>query len=367
MMQEMEMRRYMQHKEGKRFDFRFLVVLFVVLFKYIKLEQTINDIYTYVLLFILLAMTFIYLVVNNINKVNIKWFSYILFMSLYLGVLYRDVNILLPFIVSLLFLTDNNPVYKIVKYYLISLSIAFFGTVLCGYLGILESAKLSRVVGNIYIQRNSLGFSHPNTAFLYFFYIILGYYYISKNTKLFFIVTIISSFIVYKMTLCRTGFICIIIFLLSVLILSKLKKMRIIRYLFPILFIFTLILAYKFGDYNSFLNQLSSNRLYLWKYYISNHLVFNISGNKLVPSYIIDNLYLNIILSFGIVGLILYVIMYYFSGRNVEKNIKLSIIFNIVLIYGIFETHTINSGINFLITIQILYLISMNNVLSEVS
>lgn len=356
----------MNFKRSIRFDFRFLVILLVVLFKYIKLEQTISDKYTYVILFTLIGIVFLYLLRNKIKKVKINFFICILFMSMYVFVIYKDINILFSLIVAMLFLTDNKPVYAIIKYYLISLMIIFLMTNIGGYLGILETAKLSRVVDNVYIQRKGLGFTHPNIAFLYYFYIILGYYYINKNIKLFFSVTIISLIVMYKITLCRTGLVCMLIFLLSILCLRKSKYIKINRYIFSILLFLTIILAYSFGDYNNPLNILSSNRLYLWNHYISNGSIFNIFGNKLDSYYIIDNMYLHIILSYGVIILFCYSVIYYISGKKIEKNIKLSIIFNVVLIYGIFESHTFNSGINFILTIQILYIISKNNALNEV-
>lgn len=341
-----------------KFNLRFIIVFLLVIFKYLKMQNFISNTISNC---ILLATLFIVLIWlgsrGKIKNINTNYFLILALIAVVQIVLLRDVDILILLMLGILFTEDKNYTRNIIKYFLISLVIVFITTIVLYQCGILESAYLSRIIDGIRIQRNSLGFAHPNETYCYFFMILLGFYYFSKNKKLFWFLALIVAYVLYKITLCRTGFLCIFVFLaIDVLYHSKIK---INKYFFALGTVLTLLLGVFGANMNSPLNEALSYRPYYAHATMESGLIFNVLGNNLSKIQTntnfnnIDNVYLHIILSSGLVFYVYYFWMYWKSGEKLEVDRRLTKIFIMTLIYGCCESHLINPGLNFVLAIQV--------------
>lgn len=204
------------------------------------------------------------------------------------------------------------------------------------------------------ILRNAFGFSHPNKIGLYLMMISLESYYIMRNKKIIipFILSIIISSVIFLFIDSRTTLLIIILNIIFIC-LNKIFKNKIlekkiieivVKNLFLILTIITLILAHKFSFNNSFLvklNQLLSYRISYNHYFLTNYGI-NIFGNFVETSkyLILDSSYLNIILRFGYILFFCLYFLFYKSFKDMykKKNYILLIIFVLLLFYGFSES-----------------------------
>ena len=343
-----------------KFNFNFILVCLITIFKYLKMQNIVsNSISNFILLItLILSALFLFFKRKKIKNINKNFFIVLLIMSLLQFIFSKDIDLFLILLMGIIFIEEKDYKNNIIKYYLFSLSAIFITTILLYLNGTLDSAYLSRTLDGKIIQRNSLGFVHPNETFFYFFMILLGIYYKCNKKKTFWTIAIASSYFLYKITLCRTGFICIFFFLLIDLFYPK--KLKANKYMFLIGTIVTILLGLLGKNVNNTIHDIFSYRPYFYNYAISSKLIFNIIGNNMAQIGLnrfgfgtIDNAYFNIILSSGILFYLFYLWIYYKSGNSIEKDRKLTKIFLILLIYGCSETHVLNIGLNFLLIIQI--------------
>lgn len=351
-----------------RFNFNFIIIFLITIFKYLKMQNIVsNSISNFIILItLLISAFFLFFKRKKIRNINKNFFIILLIVSVLQLVFCWDIDIFLLVLIGILFIEDKDYKNNIIKYYIISLSLIFITTIILYMNGTLSSAYLSRTLEGKIVQRNSLGFVHPNETFFYFFMILLGLYYKCKKKKMFWIIALPTSYILYKITLCRTGFICILLFLIIDLFYPK--KLKLNKYMFFIGTIVTIVLGLLGSNVNNTINDIFNYRPYFYNYAINSKLIFNLIGNNMplialnrVGFGTVDNAYFSIILSSGIIFYLFYLYTYYKSGSYLEKDRKLTKIFIILLIYGCSETHILNIGLNFLLIIQICTLLKKEN------
>lgn len=356
----------MKKNKSLKINYKFILIFLIVVFKYLKMQKIISDT---IVNAIFLAIIFVIVVVivrrrilKNFNK---NWLILAIGFALIQLVFLKDIDLLLLLSVTMIFSEDKNAIKNIIKYFLISLIAVFLLTIILNKVGYVQYKTISRIInGNTRVQRNSLGFSHPNEAYVYFFFIMLAIYYFIKNKLTYTVIMGISSYWIYTLTLSRTGLICSVLFIILVWLYNDKIKMN--KFAFLIGTIITFILAFKFSAVGNSVNKLLSQRPYLYYYYISNgNNMLNIIGNVLVKGVTLDNAFLNIILGSGWILYLFYFMLYYVSGKIIEQDRKLSRIFIIIMIYGCIETHVMNIGLNFLLFIQMYITITKNNQLKE--
>lgn len=349
-----------------KINYKFILIFLIVIFKYLKMQKIISNANINIILGgIVFIATVVLIKKRKIKNFNQTWLVVTVGFALVQLAILQDVDLLLLLLVALIFSEDKDAINKIIKYFFISMLIVFLTTIIMNKMGILKYKTISRLInGNLRIQRNSLGFSHPNEAYVYFFFIMLAVYYFIKSKVKYSIIMIGLSYLMYKETLSRTGLICSIVFVILIWVYGK--KSKINKFAFFMGTITTFILAIKFSNSYDVVNELLSHRPYLYHYYISNSKnMLNIIGNVLEKGVTLDNAYLNIIFGSGWFFYIFYFIFYYISGEIIEKDRKLTKIFIIMAIYGCIETHAMNIGVNFLMFIQMYIVITKNNILKE--
>ncbi len=345
-----------------KINYRFLIIFLIVIFKYLKMQMYLSNSIINGIFAIIIGVICIIIVRRKVLKnFNKNWLIIGSLIALIQIVFLHEVDILLLICIAIIFSEDKNGIKNIIKYFLISLLIVFFSTILLYQLGYLQYDTISRLTeSGARIQRNSCGFRHPNEMYVYFFFIVLALYYVMKNKKLYTIILIISSYIIYNVTLSRTGLICSII--LIILIWFYNNKIKLNKYVFLIGTLITFFMAFSFDNGNSELNELLSGRPSIYNFYINNgDYIYNIVGNNLLKGITLDNAFLNIILGSGWIFYIFYFILFYISGKFIENDRKLTIIFIVTVIYGCVETHVLNIGLNFMLLIQMYTVLTRNN------
>ena len=225
---------------------------------------------------------------------------------------YKDVNLVITFLFALLLLKMDFK--EFLKKYSIASIVMYVATIILYLIGILKDNALIRYTENGISYRHSLGFTSPNSVFLFFLPIVLSQYILFKNKNKFFFVFGGISIVLYGLSLSRTGMYCIVLLFIIDKILRKinLEFIKKIMPIFPlILFISSVLIAIYFGEskHNEF-SILLSNRPYLWKQIITNCDIFTLFGSKTQLDVLLDNFYLAIVYRLGLFSVITYYYIY---------------------------------------------------------
>ena len=246
----------------------------------------------------------------------------------------------------------------------------------------------AQVIGNVGILyfyrdgviRNALGFNQPNALGFFLLSFFMEFVYLNrKNLK---IVNILVSFfpIIYFMINagCRGAIISIFIFMIFVLIMffenksvkDKKNKAKGVTFnwLIPIFVILTLIsfyITYKYMNGNNLaiiLDNLFSERIYLQSLFLNLYKV-TIFGNEIVYFDTLDNVYMRVLLNFGIIVWGLYLFIYHSIVKSAleKKDIVMLIIVFVFMIYGLMEWYIIRPGLNIFLIYFSSYLYNARN------
>lgn len=347
----------------KKFNVAEGIIIFLsILLKYLIIHETEESIiYIYLVLVILFTFGIIFQ-----KKFQVKEFLKIIFflgLSLYFVIMYKDVNLFISVLMAVICLNRRNDDF--IKIFLVSSLILYTGNILLNLIGIIPSQNMVRNTTTGVIVRYDLGFGHPNQVFLFLLPIIFSGYYLYNNKKSFYVISLIISIIFYKLSYCRTGMMCILFLLFAGWFQTYkgfFKKNKMLKYIFLIFTLSSLFIAVQCGnDVQNPLNKVLSNRPYCWNWYNKNNLMFSLFGHNFNPKVTIDNFYIYILVDYGIVGYIIYFLVYNFSIKKIKSDYKLCLILLIFLMYGLFETNVIIGSIQFVFAIQIKSLIQASN------
>lgn len=337
-----------------------LIIFLTVLFKYsqIYIGSTINII-SITILGIIVANVVICL--KNKKIKNTKVFIILSIVSIGVVMISKDPNFILPLLIAVTL--QEEKMINITKKFLISSIVMFIVTIILSELGIINNEDwYKRDENNNLLIRNTLGFGNPNTLFLFIFGILISYYLTKeKMTLAEKVIWICIIVFFYKLTLCRTGFIVAILFILFADLLKRINKNKLIQWInrnaFLILTIISVIIAIKFGKSNNVIESLLSHRPIYWYQHVQNGI--SLTGNN-IPI-VLDNYMLNIAYLQGILVYIVYLYMFYKSIKIFNQKpeyYKYTIVIIFTLIYGISEA-AINVSNN--ISILLIFLVYFNN------
>lgn len=330
-----------------------LFIIMIVSLNYFRFYNFIPKLFVIFYMFIIILL-FIYLLFKK--KFSKKGFLSIILLSI-IGVfcLYINKNDMFFFFIicSISIIDMDND--EFIKYFFYASLVMFILTIILNIFGILPSYNINKYDGEIIYKRYSLGFGHVNSVFLYYLPILFGFYHIfvkDKKSKLIhFIIQFVIIYILYKVTLCRTGFLISILFLSYTLFNNKCYCNKHIKYTFLFFTIISLLVAVIYGfNQSNFVNSLLSNRAYLVNYYIKNNLIINLFGNRFDLVYTLDNLYAFILVKYGIIIYIIYMFIYFYSIKKIEDNDRYLIYIFFFLLYGLSEG---NMCTNFMLILQL--------------
>lgn len=335
-----------------------LLIFLIVLYKNIMYWPMVTSKFLYALIIIIAITAFLSFGNKKIKK---KHFLYMLLLAMFLtfAVVHSEsANLLFPILILFSFYNVKDSYRNIAKYYFYALLFCFIMTIFLNLIGVLPSYNITR----FFVVRYSLGYIHPNFVYLYFFFICISGYYAFNNSKAFLLSTIPFALILYKLSLTRTGIACYSILLILAFIYNKIdvyKLAKITKYLFFLLTIITIV-SVKLYDNNilSQIDLLFSGRLSNYSYFIKNGLltspIGHISFNTSI--YTIDNFFLVLFYDYGYIGYIIYSILNFISIKKNSNDKKFIICMFVFLVYGICDSNTIVTSINFLIPLQLLIL-----------
>ncbi len=278
-----------------------------------------------------------------------------------------------------LFALRNTNKGKLIKIALITYIITFFTVIVCSWIGLIPDWTYNR--GETI--RHSLGFSYPTITMVYYLMITLMYIYTRKNKITIYEIIILEiiNVLLYKSTAGRTTYILVTI----VLILSLLKKIKILNnilkketfqkilkescYILPTLaLLFILIMTYLYSINNPFaisINKTLSNRILLtekafqeyditlfgqetqWNGWGGVGYIEEIDKNNYVYNFL-DNSYARLILDYGIILTILVILGYtcILIQNFKKKDYWMVFVIFIILILSELEPHLIDLNKN---------------------
>lgn len=320
------------------------IIFMCVLLKYL-IEYSIDMYILYFLLFIILIFQFLRILKEFSNgSVIFKSFIFLI-LSIISVIVYKDVNLLITFVLAISLIKCD--IKKFLKIFLVSSIIMFCFTIFLYFLGVLEDNFLLRMTSNGYVIRHSLGFTHPNSIFLFFIPIVLCAYLLFNNKKIFYLLFLVLSLVLYSLSLSRTGFYCIILLFILDSFKDKINYKKFICWLPFIFFMASYYFAIKYGiSKSNSVNIFFSNRLYLWNKIIQNASMFTLFGSNVLLDLYLDNFYLAMVYRCGLYFVFLYYYMLIFGIKNI-KNKKILVSILIFMIYGLAESNTLIGSVNF--------------------
>ena len=362
----------MNGKINKKSVLLFLLVFLAILFKYLSMWSylILGNFKTSLPLFLVIIALFFVLISNlKVLKKNFKKMLLLGIGGVIITVMTSSIDYAIACLFAIVFSISKDGDKKFVKYFFISSIILFILTILMSVMGILpENNSIRRVNGETLVRAN-LGFTGMNTVFLCFLPIVLSFFILyekkfEKKKLLVIIITFFISYVLYKATLCRTGFYCSLIMLLLFFFVDNIHNSKIIsvlvKYSYIILLIISIGIAIIYGStYENSVNMILTGRPYYWNYYISNYQL-SLTGIDILNTMPLDNAYLTYLYDYGIICFILFAYITFISQKSISKNKYILLAFLVFAIYGIFENNFIYHY-NFMLTLQMIYIIGIKD------
>ena len=362
----------MNGKINKKSVLLFLLVFLAILFKYLSMWSylILGNFKTSLPLFLVIIALFFVLISNlKVLKKNFKKMLLLGIGGVIITVMTSSIDYAIACLFAIVFSISKDGDKKFVKYFFISSIILFILTILMSVMGILpENNSIRRVDGETLVRAN-LGFTGMNTVFLCFLPIVLSFFILyekkfEKKKLLVIIITFLISYVLYKATLCRTGFYCSLIMLLLFFFVDKINNSKIVsvfvKYSYIILLIISIGIAIIYGNtYENSVNMILTGRPYYWNYYISNYQL-SLTGIDILNTMPLDNAYLTYLYDYGIICFILFAYITFISQKSISKNKYILLAFLVFAIYGIFENNFIYHY-NFMLTLQMIYIIGIKD------
>lgn len=347
-----------------------VVIFRYLIMSYINISIEFSD-KIFIIVLIPISFSIIYFKKYNINEL-INTFI-IIIISIIITYYSKQPTILITTITIIL--SKDIEFKKIVRYDMYLKGYIVFFTVLFSVLGIIENIKLIRYEASSIIIRNSYGFTHPNILATMILLIIIDYIYInhSKFRLKNYIFVILVMGITNIITDSRTGLYIIIVVLIIILLdNSCIFSKRIITYLssiiIPCMGIGSIIAAIYYSKNILFqwIDLILTGRIRLANIYLNIYpiKIFGTEMEFLSNTYkgeiiTLDNLYVRIMLNFGVLYFVLICLSYYKLGRRYRNslNSKKSILIITFALLGMCESmgYNICFNISLFLIIELIY------------
>lgn len=347
-----------------------VVIFRYLIMSYINIPIKFSD-KIFIIVLIPISFSIIYFKKYNINEL-ISTFIIIL-ISIIITYCSKQPTILITTITIIL--SKDIEFEKIVKYDMYLKGYIVFFTVIFSMLGIIENIKIIRYETSSIIIRNSYGFTHPNILGTMILLIIIDYIYINYSKLRFknYIFIILVMSITNIVTDSRTGLYIIILLLIIILLdNSCIFNKRIITSLSSVIImclgIGSIIAAIYYAQNILFqwIDLILTGRIRLANIYLNIYpiKVFGTEMEFLSNSYkgeiiTLDNLYVRMILNFGVLYFVFICLSYYKLGRRYRKNLnsKKSILIIAFALLGMSESmgYNICFNISLFLIIELIY------------
>lgn len=285
----------------KPLQFASAIVAATTLLMYTNILPTTAGNIVLVLLFLVLYLLF------NAKRNGFSLISLIpITIALGIVIINKDPSLVSLALIWVLYDIFNNATYDAPK-----IAKSFFITGIIGYIiilaayfafGLNKHADLEMWRINKMIMRSSLGFQQPNTSMMYALALVMSMIIAYKMTWFKSIVTLLTVFGLYHFNQSRTSFILIILVVLMNQLRGSLPWPKVI-------FVITGITSYLLLTLplNPQLNNLLSGRISLYKSYTALYGI-HLLANPLVENTMLDNSYIQMLLSKGVLFTIVFFI-----------------------------------------------------------
>lgn len=310
----------------------------------------------------ILFLIMTYLFQNPIYKIKEILIILLIFLITILSYSNASDNIILKSFLLIIAFKDIN-FKKFIKYDFILKILFSLIVITFSKFGISENYVILRADGTI---RQSLGFSHPNALAAYWLSIMCDYTYLyfNKSIGVKLIVCAILTLIIGNITDSRTVIICIVFMCLLFLMKKYLNKKIIKKVIVTLPILLFSLSLYSGIMYNSSnliknIDIVLSKRIYYTEQFISKYdikllgqeieTVSTLESRALnIPPSILDNSYIILLLKFGLLVLIMFLVLLALKIKESYKynDIKLVIVLLIFIISGVFEAWLIKVNYN---------------------
>lgn len=333
--------------------------------KYINIISPLSNLKYLFLLFLIIRIFFI--------SYKVKHFFLFIFIGSLLAVSYiksGSTTLLISYI--LIISAKDIDFTKLLKVFISVLSVSSIFIILLSQANIIENLQIIRQdTGDL---RYALGFGHPNTLGLVVLLVCMSWMYIRFDNLNFidYISWALLALLIDQVVDSRTSLYMILLLLFLTIIFKMfgnvIMKFNISKLLLILMFpLFSLLSIWFTVQYDRtnplfvLINQLVSGRIRLANYFY-NEYGFSLFGQKItligtieslyIPGaspQLLDNVYLQLIIRFGFISLLIFCGCYIFLINKCikEKNIALIICIILMAIYGLTEVYPINVIYNF--------------------
>lgn len=333
------------------FYFSYLFFVLMNMTRWVNNISFIHDIIKVILYPLLIIIILLQVTKFNFKSIiKVMIITSIFFLSYYVT---KDLGII--FILLFVIAAKHINLKNFITYDLIIKIIFLIFIILLYYLGLTQN---NTIYDSLRGTRYAFGFGHPNTFAVYILNICSDLVYLNygkKNIKVYFILLLLGYFI-DRFCDSRTSFFVIIISIFLSLSINKLSKFKlnkkIITYIFPVaLFITVLFVSYFINNPgNSLLksvDRLLSYRLSLFSTFYQAYPI-KLFGNEFInyntcvslsTCYVLDNIYLTLILKYGLLLTILLCLGFVARFKMALKNNEMSLVICLLIyiIHGFME------------------------------
>lgn len=279
-----------------------------------------------VLFFISSAFLLIKLVSTDYTKRELVW---MISLTIAVGLVFL-VNRQKTLIITLMAVcgTKNVNLIKIFKVMFYSRFVCTIAVLLFILIGVIPNTSFELPKAGELITVYSYGYGHPNTFFINIFILVLLLIMIYKEKLKWYLYIILTAalFVAHKLVMSRTGWYLYLLLCVLLLLYHVIKKKSYKKYItkmficLPVgICLISFFVPFMYKNQNSFaiwLNQFVTGRIFLMSEAFSN-IPFSLFGYKDV--YILDNAYMNLMLNYGVVCLVLYVCFITFTMVALRK------------------------------------------------
>lgn len=334
-----------------------LLIFLIIAYGYVSQYAFFPNITPYVFITAVVLLGLHYILALRIRKSQVIKYCMFLILALFITYVSKAPHFVFAIIIAISFLVDKKSNASIVRTYFWTSLIFFLITIILYATGVLPDNVIYRATETGWVVRSNLGFDNPNTAMIFALPMFAAGYYLYGKRLGYWLLSLPALALLYFATDCRTGAACILFFFIAALLFSHRKKVStFLSYIFATLFFLLSALSIalatsSLSGLTAGINELLSNRLYLWSYYIDNHLTTTLLGGEKVPGYVLDNVYIFILVKMGIFAFMLYGLVYFVGTRRLKSDRRMLIVVAGYLVYGILETNVILTSINFIFPI----------------
>lgn len=346
-------RKSISAKKDRRTNFlSSIVIVLIVLYKFLLIFE-VNEYYVVMVLPIILFACILHAyIVGRVNKRRVGRLVFIAVPVLVVSLITKSANFFLPLLVAASSTEEDKRV--IAKKFGISILAFSLLTIILWRVGVLNDVQLLR--GSL--VRHSYGFLHPNGLGNSVACGLISLLYTYRNNTKLCIAAAIITLIVYKYSYSRTALVMMVAYF-AILLITRLCKKNILKrayILYWIFFIITLLTSlFPKVDAVKGMDTLFSNRIEINASFAKSGGFTEMFPNTELlesESLAIDNYYISLLIRFGLIGFIVFMVFNTKTIKQLSNDNELMIVVAVFALSTLSESTAMVASSNFLLSLQ---------------